>query len=148
MESLSLRARLKAGSLAAKEQGKFLQATINVKSPDHVYTLVGERYHLVFWQEEDTVSIHSDAEVNAEASMLVLHVQFNSAKKITLERLLVVVRLSCYVIHYSDKSERIVLGSKAEMIAREKEYISGQYTPFQIEEPEALVCSEGMQVHV
>ena len=91
------------------------------------YYFVPEKYYLVFWRQEEMVSIHSDGEVKAKEKSIGESCQVRFGKK---EYVGLIASIGNRYRRFV-WGEIIFSGSKEEMIAREKAYIDGSYTPFE-----------------
>ena len=84
----------------------------------------------MYWESEETVSIHCDAEIKAKEKCVGGFCEVSFGKRQYTGKIACIGKNS--LLSWVYKVHKLsTLGSKAEMIAREKAYLKGVYTPFQ-----------------
>ena len=85
----------------------------------------------MYWESEETISIHSDTEIKAKEKCVGGFCEVSFGKQQYTRKITYIGKNNLLLWVY--KVYKIsTLGSKAEMIAREKAYLKGIYTPFQL----------------
>ena len=100
-----------------------------------LFSRIGDVFYLIHWGEEETISIHSDAEITAKENCVgaFCKVPFGKQGKEYMGKIAYIGK----TMHESLSSINIIIalrctGSKAEMISQEKCYIKGDFTPFEL----------------